>query len=133
MHSGDTADDSHVGITPLAVILAAGEGSRLARQADGIPKPAMSLFGLSAPERTIPSCMAAGIQRLLVVLGLAVEQVQAHYHGIADRRECDIGFVTAQDWKLGNGTSALPPADAEGSHVRFRGPTFSHTLPAYIA
>ena len=27
----------------------------LARQADGIPKPAMSLFGLSAPERTIPS------------------------------------------------------------------------------
>lgn len=80
MHSRDTADDSDVGIPPLAVILAAGEGSRLARQGDGTPKPALNLLGLSLAERTITSCMAAGIQRFLVVLGHAADQVQAHYH-----------------------------------------------------
>ena len=76
MHSCDTADDSDVGIPPLAVILAAGEGSRLARQGDGPPKPALSLLGLSLAERTITSCMAAGIHRFLVVLGHAADQVQ---------------------------------------------------------
>ena len=114
-HSRDTADDSHVGIPPLAVILAAGEGSRLARQRDGTPKPALSLLGLSLAERTITSCMAAGIQRFLVVLGHAADQVQAHFQGIGARRQCHVDFVTAQDWKLGNGASALAAADQVGS------------------
>ncbi len=115
MHSRDTADDSHVGIPPLAVVLAAGEGSRLARQRDSTPKPALSLLGLSLAERTITSCMAAGIQRFLVVLGHRADEVQAHYQGIAARRQCDVEFVTAQDWKLGNGASALAAADQVGS------------------
>ena len=115
MRSRDTADDSDVDTPPLAVILAAGEGSRLARQGDGPPKPALSLLGLSLAERTITSCMAAGIQRFLVVLGHAAEQVQAHYQGIAAQRQCDVEFVTAQDWKLGNGASALSAADQVGS------------------
>ncbi len=102
MHSRDTADDSHVGIPPLAVILAAGEGSRLARQRDGTPKPALSVLCLSLAERTVVSCMAAGIQRFLVVLGHSADQVQAHYQGIGARRLCDVEFGTPQDWKLGN-------------------------------
>ncbi len=115
MHSRDTADDSHVDTPPVAVILAAGEGSRLAHQDDGTPKPALSLLGLSLAERTITSCMAAGIQRFLVVLGHSADQVQTHYQGIATRRQCDVGFVTAQEWKLGNGASALAAADQVGS------------------
>ncbi len=126
----DTVRDSPVDAPPLAVILAAGEGSRLACQRDGTPKPALKLLGLSLAERTITSCMAAGIQRFLVVLGHAAEQVQAHYQGIGACRQCEVEFVTAQDWKLGNGASALAAADAEGSHVGFRGPTFSDTIPA---
>jgi len=73
---------------PLTVILAAGEGSRLARQGDGTPKPALSLLGLSLAERTIVSCMSAGIHRFLVVLGHSAKRVQAHYEGIAARRQC---------------------------------------------
>ncbi len=82
MHSRDTADDSLVDTPPLAVILAAGEGSRLARQGDSTPKPALSLLGLSLAERTITSCTAVGVQRFLVVLGHAADQVQAHYQAI---------------------------------------------------
>ena len=110
-----SVDDSHPDAPPLAVILAAGEGLRLARQGDGTPKPALSLLGMSLAERTITSCMAAGIQRFLVVLGHAAEQVQAHYQGIGACRQCEVEFVTAQDWKLGNGVSALAAADRVGS------------------
>ncbi|MEE9293895.1 MAG: NTP transferase domain-containing protein [Phycisphaerae bacterium] len=94
-----------------AVILAAGEGSRIACQGDRTPKPALRLLGLSLAERTITSFMAAGIRRFLVVLGHAADQVRAHYQEIAARRECDVDFVTAQSWKLGNGASTLAAAD----------------------
>ncbi len=121
MHSLQTTRDSSLHAPPSAaadqpappaVILAAGEGSRLARQGDGSPKPALNLLGLSLAERTIVSCMAAGIQRFLVVLGHAADQVRTHYQGIAARRQCHVEFVTAVDWKLGNGASALAAADA---------------------
>ncbi len=115
MHSRDTSDDSHVDTPPLAVILAAGEGSRLSCRSDGTPKPALSLLGLSLAERTIVSCMAEGIRRFLIVLGYSAEQVRAHYQGIAARRQCNVEFVTAEDWKLGNGVSALAAANKVGS------------------
>ena len=115
MDSPAHAPDLHLRTGPLTVILAAGEGSRLARQGEDTPKPALSLLGLSLAERTIVCCMAAGIRRFLVVLGHAADQVQAHYQGIAARRQCDVEFVTAQDWKLGNGASALAAADKVGS------------------
>jgi len=115
MHSRDTPHDSHVGIPPLAVILAAGEGSRLVSHLGGNPTPALSLLDMSLAERTITSCMATGIQRFLVVLGHSAEQVQAHYQGISARRQCDVEFVTAQDWKLGNGASALAAKSCRAS------------------
>lgn len=115
MHSPDTIDDSHPHAPPLAVILAAGEGSRLAGHEADTPKPALRLLGLSLAERTISSCIAAGIERFLVVLGHYADQVQAHYREIGARRRCDIEFVTACDWKLGNGASTLAAADRVGS------------------
>jgi CDP-L-myo-inositol myo-inositolphosphotransferase len=99
----------------LAVILAAGEGSRLAGHQDGDPKPVLRLLGLSLAERTITACIAAGIERFLVVLGHYADQVRAHYREIAIRRRCEVEFVTARDWKLGNGASALAAADEVGS------------------
>ncbi|HUU95245.1 MAG TPA: NTP transferase domain-containing protein [Phycisphaerae bacterium] len=115
MHSPDTIHDFQPGAPPLAVILAAGEGSRLSCQSNGTTKPALSLLGLSLAERTISSCIAAGIERFLVVLGYYADQVRAHYREIAARWRCGIEFVTAQDWKLGNGVSVLAIADKVGS------------------
>ena len=62
---------------------------------------------LSLAERTVTSCIAAGIERFLVVLGHYADQVRAHYQEIAARRRCQVEFVTADDWKLGNGASLL--------------------------
>ncbi len=115
MHSRETVHNCPPAAPPLAVILAAGEGSRLARDRDGVPKPALSLLGMSLAERTITSCIAAGIERFLVVLGYYADRVRAHYQEIAARRRCDVEFVTAQNWKLGNGASVLAAADKVGS------------------
>ena len=112
MNSPAHAPDLHLRTGPLTVILAAGEGSRLAREGDGMPKPALSLLGLSLAERTIVSCMGAEIRRFLVVLGHSADKVEAHYGGIAARRLCDVEFVTAQDWKLGNGGNKMLPTFA---------------------
>ncbi len=72
----------------LAVILAAGEGSRLARHGKGQPKPAVLLLGLSLSERTVLACMDAGIRRFVVVLGHEKERVRSHFERIAVARSC---------------------------------------------
>ncbi len=115
MHSPDTVDDSSPDVRPLVVILAAGEGSRLAGHQDGDPKPVLRLLGLSLAERTITSFIATGTERFLVVLGCYADRVRTHYQEIAARRQCKVGFVTADDWKLGNGASLLAAADHVGS------------------
>ena len=110
-HSTSATLDIDAGTAPIAVILAAGEGSRLARTRNGTPKPAVKLLGLSLAERIITTCNAAGIDRFLVVLGHEADRVRAHYQEIASRRDCDVEFVIADDWKLGNGASALAAAE----------------------
>jgi len=98
----------------LAVILAAGEGSRLARQGKGRPKPGVSLLGLSLSERTVLACMDAGIRRFVVVLGHEKEWVRSHFERIAAARSCEISFAEAPNWRLGNGASALAAAATVG-------------------
>lgn len=113
--SAETAQDFDAGTPPPAVILAAGQGWRLARREDEAPKPARSLLGLSLAERTLSSCMAAGIQRFVVVLGHLADEVRAHFEKIAAKRGCDVEFVTAPDWQLGNGASALVASKKVGA------------------
>ncbi len=96
----------------LAVVLAAGEGLRLSAHHGARPKPTLPLLGLSLVERTMISCLAAGIQRFLVVLGHREHEVRMHIEEIASRRKCHVDFVTAPNWQAGNGASALAAADA---------------------
>ena len=98
----------------LAVILAAGEGSRLAGHGEGQPKPGVPLLGLTLGERTVLACMDAGIRRFVVVLGHEKEWVRSHFERIAAARDCEISFAEASDWHLGNGASALAVAEAVG-------------------
>ncbi len=98
----------------LAVVLAAGEGLRLSAHHGARPKPTVPLLGLSLVERTMISCLAAGIQRFLVVLGHREHEVRMHIEEIASRRKCHVDFVTASNWRVGNGASALAAADRVG-------------------
>lgn len=88
----------------IAVILAAGEGSRL--RADGMyPKPMATLGGLSLLERSLRAASKAGAGRLIVVLGCKAERIQAE---LGPRLlDLDVRWVLSPDWREGNGASLL--------------------------
>lgn len=92
--------------SPLAVVLAAGEGLRLSGDA-GRPKPLAKVLGLSLAERALCSCAKAGIRRFLIVLGHRAEEVEAHFGEIGRRRGFEVNFCEAEGWRRGNGASAL--------------------------
>ena len=92
--------------TPLAVILAAGNGCRMQNGSNAIPKPQIEVRGLSLAERSIAQLQDAGIDRFVVVLGAHADPVRAHFECIAKRRCCPIDFIVAKDWVRGNGCSA---------------------------
>ena len=94
-------------VPPVAVILAAGEGCRLRDHGSSLPKPLTSVAGLSLAERCVCGLVAAGIRRLVVILGHEAERVRSHFERIGRRRDCEITFVVAAKWSRGNGTSAL--------------------------
>ena len=88
-----------------AVILAAGEGSRLAHQ--GYAKPLLPLLGVPLLERSIRCLMAAGIRRIVVVCGHRGEEVAAFAKALGHRIDADLHVIRHQRWRGGNGSSAL--------------------------
>ncbi len=85
-------------LTPIAVILAAGNGWRLQDGPDPISKPQIRVRGLSLAERSVAQLRTVGIDRLVVALGANADLVRAHFECIAKRRRCRIDFVFASDW-----------------------------------
>ena len=102
-------------VAPLAVILAAGNGSRLRSDRSAVPKPLVHLRGLSIAERSIAQLLAAGIERFVIVLGYNAMIVQREFERIAKQRHCHISFVKATNWKKGNGCSAIAAASLIGN------------------
>ncbi len=101
-----------------AVVLAAGEGSRLAGL-DRPPKPLAPLLGLSLAERALVTCAETGVGRFVVVVGHRADEVRAHFEGIARRRRLEVEFEVASEWRLGNGESALAAASSAGESPFF--------------
>ena len=99
---------------PLAVILTAGEGSRLRGVRSAVPKPLVRLRGLSIAERSIAQMLTAGVDRFVVVLGCDAALVQHEFERVARRRRCHISFVQAENWGKGNGCSAAAAAPLVG-------------------
>ncbi len=99
---------------PIVVVLAAGEGTRLAAACGGSAKSMALLLGLSLGERTLCNCAKAGARRFLIVIGHRREEVRAHFEEIARRRGFEVNFAVADDWALGNGASALSAAGLVG-------------------
>ena len=94
--------------TDLAVILAAGEGSRFGW--DDWPKPLVRVLGLTLAERVIDTCLSAGIERFVFVLGHRSEEIRAYLEPVMRRRGYTPEFVVAEHWERGNGASALSAA-----------------------
>ncbi len=85
--------------TPIAVILAAGEGTRLRRARSSLPKPLVRLRGLSLAERSIAQMLSAGVERFVIVLGSDAGPVRREFQRIARRRRCHVSFVEAECWE----------------------------------
>lgn len=89
---------------PVAVILAAGSGSRLG----GLPKPLVRVAGVTLLERAVATFRGAGLERIVVVVG----------HGSASIREfvtergLDVELAENGNFALGNGSSVLVGARA---------------------
>ena len=101
-------------VAPLAVILAAGNGSRLRSDRSTVPKPLVHLRGLSIAERSIAQLLTAGVERFVVVLGYDATLVQQEFERVARRRSCHITFIEAENWEGGNGCSAVAAAPLVG-------------------
>ena len=98
----------------IAVILAAGEGTRLYPKTSR-PKPLTRVLGLTLAERVMCTLHeASGIRRFIVTVGFEAEIVKAHFTEIARRRGLSVEFAEAPDWQLGNGASALAARDRTG-------------------
>ncbi|MER3487429.1 MAG: hypothetical protein C4307_01170, partial [Chloroflexota bacterium] len=91
---------------PVAVVLAAGVGSRL-----GVGTKALAeVAGATLLERAVASLHAAGIEDVVVVVGYEKERVAE----LVRRRRLPVRLVENDDFLLGNGSSALVGARAAG-------------------
>lgn len=90
-----------------ALIIAAGQGSRL-RNGDGdLPKPLFKVAGLTLIERAILSAKKAGITEFVVVIGYKGDLVRKKLERRAQKLGVTIEFVENPDWTAANGHSVL--------------------------
>jgi CDP-L-myo-inositol myo-inositolphosphotransferase len=89
------------------VLLAAGAGLRIRSTSRG-PKPLTPVLGLSLAERVVCTFLEElAVRRFIVVVGHEAEAVKEHFRGIAKRRGASVDFIEAENWRQGNGASAL--------------------------
>lgn len=96
---------NHATQVSTAVILAAGEGSRLKHK--GNSKPLIPLLGIPLLERSVCTLMAAGIRHIVVICGHQADVVATFVDDLAHRLDVDIHIIHHTDWRKGNGSSAL--------------------------
>ena len=92
--------------TKIALILAAGNGSRLAARSGEVPKPLVQLHGKPLLQHVMSGGHEAGIERFVIVLGYRGHMIQQWYesHPIEG---VDVTWVENPDYHKNNGISAL--------------------------
>lgn len=77
--------------TPLAVILAAGVGSRIRPLTDDCPKTLLPVGGTTILDRMLTGIEACGLERVVIVLGYLGDRIEAFVK--AAHPELDVEFV----------------------------------------
>ena len=92
------------------LILAAGNGSRIASVSGGAPKPLVPLRGIPLLEHVITSCQEAGITRFVIVVGYRADQIRRWF---AERsfEGISVTLIENPDYHKANGVSALAAKD----------------------
>jgi choline kinase len=88
------------------LILAAGNGSRIAALSGSAPKPLVALFGAPLLEHIMLSSQAAGIRNFVIVVGYRAEAIR---QWLAQRPLGDVSVTVVEnpDYHKANGVSAL--------------------------
>ena len=92
--------------TKLALILAAGNGTRLAARSGELPKPLVQFHGKPLLQHVMSGAHEAGIERFVIVLGYRGHMIQQWYenHPIDG---VHVTWVENPDYHKNNGISAL--------------------------
>ncbi len=88
------------------LILAAGNGSRIASVSGGVPKPLVPLRGIPLLEHVMMSCQEAGISRFVIVVGYRADLIRRWF---ATRPPGSISVTVIEnvEYHKANGVSAL--------------------------
>src|SRR5258706_3056824 len=92
------------------LILAAGNGSRIASVSGGVPKPLVRLLGIPLLEHVMTSCQEAGITRFVIVVGYRADLIRRWFAG----RPLDgisVTLIENPEYDNANGVSALAAKD----------------------
>jgi len=95
----------------LALILAAGNGSRLAACSGELPKPLVPLYGKPLLEHVMSGAREAGIEKFVIVVGYRGRTIQKWYEN-RPFAGVDVAWVENPDYrKKNNGVSVLCAKD----------------------
>ena len=94
-----------------AVVLAAGDGSRLREAAGGLPKPLVRLHGRALIHHALDALFAAGVRHATIVVGAEGERVRRAVDAL---HPCGMTVVCVDNprWPGGNATSLAAGIDA---------------------
>ncbi len=92
--------------TKLALILAAGNGSRIAARAGELPKPLVSMNGKPLLEHVMAGAQQAGIERFVIVIGYRGHAIKQWYES-HPFDGVQVTWVANPDYKKANGISVL--------------------------
>jgi len=90
----------------LALILAAGNGSRIASRAGELPKPLVSMDGRPLLEHVMTGARQAGIERFVIVVGYRGQAIKQWYES-KPLDGVEVTWVENPDYKKDNGISVL--------------------------
>ena len=96
--------------TNTALILAAGNGSRLKNVSGRLPKPLVRIYGKPLLEHVILGSQVAGIEKFVIVVGQEGDAIRSW---VTNRNfpGAQFQFVQNSDYMLANGVSALKARD----------------------
>jgi len=88
------------------LILAAGNGSRIAALSGGVPKPLVPLCGVPLLEHVIMSAQEAGISKFVIVVGYRADMIRRWWKA-RSLEGISVTWIENQEYHKANGVSAL--------------------------
>ena len=88
------------------LILAAGNGSRIASVSRGVPKPLVPVCGVPLLEHVMMSCQQAGIEKFVIVAGYRADSIRG-WLNTRSHISTSVTLIENLEYQKANGISAL--------------------------